>query len=226
MSRVLITDASHGLGVEFARQYAADGWEVFAVGQPGKAAVLNTFGKCVTVLPYDVTDDASLPQLTDEIGTTPLDVVIIHAAANSGGDRFVSGITREDWTRTISVNTFAPAKLAIALRGNLERGAMKKLVGISSVAASIGSGDVSAHYAFRASKAALNSIWHTFSVEWRPREIICLLLCPEITPTHMTGYGYEPNPVLSVTGMRRRIAVSTLADTGRFFSFDGSEVPW
>jgi D-arabinose 1-dehydrogenase-like Zn-dependent alcohol dehydrogenase len=33
MPRVLITGANRGLGLEFARQYAADGWDVIATGR-------------------------------------------------------------------------------------------------------------------------------------------------------------------------------------------------
>lgn len=212
--RILITDADNRLGLEFVRQYAAEGWEVFAAcREPGKAGELNALGKSLKVLTYDPLNDASLSSLTTAIGATPLDVVIANESVGGGPIYLVSEITQKDWMEVVGANTFAPAKLALALQPNLQHGTSKKLVGISSLAASIALSKVSGQYAYRASKAALNSIWRTFSVEWRPQGIACLLLSPGELPE-------------SVSGMRVRIAESTIADSGRFFNFDGAEVPW
>jgi len=42
MSTVLVTGANRGLGLEFSRQYAADGWHVLAgCRSPGKAQALQ-----------------------------------------------------------------------------------------------------------------------------------------------------------------------------------------
>src|SRR4029077_5240185 len=50
MSRVLITGASRGLGLEFARQYAADGWDVIATARnPKRSGILKELAKDKTV---------------------------------------------------------------------------------------------------------------------------------------------------------------------------------
>jgi NAD(P)-dependent dehydrogenase (short-subunit alcohol dehydrogenase family) len=42
MSTVLITGANRGIGLEFARAYAADGWDVIATARrPDQAIALN-----------------------------------------------------------------------------------------------------------------------------------------------------------------------------------------
>jgi NAD(P)-dependent dehydrogenase (short-subunit alcohol dehydrogenase family) len=43
----------------------------------------------------------------------------------------------------------------------------KKVVGISSLAASITTYDIAGHYIYRASKAALNSLWRSLSISVR-----------------------------------------------------------
>lgn len=152
--RILITDADNRLGLEFVRQYAAEGWEVFAAcREPGKAGELNALGKSVKVLTYDPLNDASLYSLATAIGATPLDVVIANEAAGGGREYLVSEIAQKHWMETVGANTFAPAKLALALQSNLQRGTLKKLVGISSLAASIGLAEGNGQYAYRASKA-------------------------------------------------------------------------
>ena len=227
MPRVLITGANRGLGLEFARQYAADGWNVIAAcRRPDAADELRSLAGEVSILPFDASDDDSVMQLVAELEGVPLDVVIPNAGIGSGTEKLVSQVTREEWMEKVAVNTFVPVRLAIALRPNLERGTHKKLVGISSLAASIARYEISGHYAYRASKAALNSIWRSFSVEWRPLGIICLLLRPGKVRTRMTGFTGDVSAAELVAGMRRRIAESTLAQSGRFLSYDGPEVPW
>jgi NAD(P)-dependent dehydrogenase (short-subunit alcohol dehydrogenase family) len=227
MPRVLITGANRGLGLEFARQYAADGWNVIAACRhPGAADELRSVPGEVAILPFDAADDDSIRKLVAELEAVPLDVVIPNAGIGSGTEKPARQVTQEEWMEKIAVNTFVPVRLAVSLRPNLERGTHKKLVGISSLAASIARYEISGHYAYRASKAALNSIWRSFSVEWRPLGIICLLLRPGKVRTRMTNFSGDVSAAESVAGMRRRIAESTLAQSGRFLSYDGGEVPW
>jgi NAD(P)-dependent dehydrogenase (short-subunit alcohol dehydrogenase family) len=227
MPQVLITGANRGLGLEFARQYAADGWNVVATCRdPDAAAELRALGGKITILRFDALDEDSVSKLVGELADAPLDVVIPNAGVGSGGEKLPSQVTREEWMECLAINTFVPVRLALALRPNLERGSHKKLAGISSLAASIARYEISGHYAYRASKAALNAIWRSFAVEWRPAGIVCLLLRPGRVRTRMTGFAGDLSPAESVAGMRQRIAESTLADSGRFLSYDGSEVPW
>jgi NAD(P)-dependent dehydrogenase (short-subunit alcohol dehydrogenase family) len=227
MPQVLITGANRGLGLEFARQYAADGWNVVATCRdPDAAAELRALGGKITILRFDALDEDSVSKLVGELADAPLDVVIPNAGVGSGGEKLASQVTREEWMECLAINTFVPVRLALALRPNLERGSHKKLAGISSLAASIARYEISGHYAYRASKAALNAIWRSFAVEWRPAGIVCLLLRPGRVRTRMTGFAGDLSPAESVAGMRQRIAESTLADSGRFLSYDGSEVPW
>jgi NAD(P)-dependent dehydrogenase (short-subunit alcohol dehydrogenase family) len=227
MPHVLITGANRGLGLEFARQYAADGWNVItACRHPDAACELRSLDGKVSIVPFDASDDDSVMKLVAELEGVPLDVVIPNAGIGSGTEKLVSQMAREEWMETVAINTFVPVRLAILLRPNLERGTHKKLVGISSLAASISRYEISGHYAYRASKAALNSIWRSLSVEWRPLGVICLLLRPGKVRTRMTGFIGDLSPEESVAGMRQRIAECTIAESGRFLSYDGSEVPW
>ncbi len=62
---VLITGAGRGLGLEFVRQYAAEGWTVLAtVREPARAAALRGVPGSVEVLPLAVDDGDSVAALS------------------------------------------------------------------------------------------------------------------------------------------------------------------
>lgn len=64
MSTILITGANRGLGLEFTRQYATDGWEVLAASrQPDKSAELKQLAArhpTIALHRLDVTDEDSV----------------------------------------------------------------------------------------------------------------------------------------------------------------------
>jgi NAD(P)-dependent dehydrogenase (short-subunit alcohol dehydrogenase family) len=227
MPCVLITGANRGLGLEFARQYAAEGWSVIGTARdPAMADDFRALGSDVTLLPFDAADDASLAALLRQLGDRPIDILIANSGVD-GGRQEAREVTPEAWKEAIGINTYAPFRLAVALRANLERGQHKKLVAVSSLAASIGSGyAVPAQYIYRASKAALNALWRNLSVEWRPLGLIGIMLRPGRVRTRMTDFQGDLSVEESVSGMRRAIAMTTLAESGRFVGFDGVEVPW
>ena len=71
MPTVLITGANRGLGLDFARQYAADGWTVIATCrnpiQPGELAIIPGD---IQVHGLDVTDQAQINRLAKDLNGT------------------------------------------------------------------------------------------------------------------------------------------------------------
>jgi NAD(P)-dependent dehydrogenase (short-subunit alcohol dehydrogenase family) len=88
----------------------------------------------------------------------------------------------------------------------LQKGAQKKAVAVSSLAASMAKYDVPGQYSYRASKAALNALWRSLAIEWRSLGIICIVLWPGKVRTCMTGFTGDLDPQESVQGMCRVIA--------------------
>ena len=88
MPSILITGANRGLGFEFARQYGADGWRVFATCRhPIAAAALQELvarAGVVRIIPLDVTNLESVRQAATQI-EGPIDIVI--NSAGIGGKR-------------------------------------------------------------------------------------------------------------------------------------------
>src|SRR3981081_1386280 len=83
MSSVLITGAKRVLGLEFARQYAADGWDVIATARnPKSSEELQQLAKNrnVTLGGLSGTSDESVKQLAETLGGKPVDLLVLNSA--------------------------------------------------------------------------------------------------------------------------------------------------
>ena len=218
MPTVLITGANRGLGLEFARQYCADGWEVIATT---REPTQELAGLCTRVEELDMLDLASVANIGDRF--EDLDLVI----ANAGAMQPQKAESAEDgraWSDLFTINTIAPYLLAKALTENVA-GVPGKLIAISSKMGSIA--DSSGGYVpYRASKAALNMAWHSLAVEVRPLGIAAAVLNPGWVQTRMGGSSAPLQPEDSVAEMRKVIAALTLDQSGSFLDRDGSVIPW
>jgi NAD(P)-dependent dehydrogenase (short-subunit alcohol dehydrogenase family) len=227
MPSVLISGASRGLGLEFARQYAQAGWQVHAACRdPDHAADLKGLGGAVSIHKLEATEKASLDALALELNAVPLDLVIANAGVSGPRGMTPELVDRDSWMETLAVNTVAPLALAGAFKRNLEKGRQKKVVAISSRLGSIGANENGGLYAYRSSKAALNAAWRSLAIDWRGAGLICVVLHPGWVATDMGGAGADLKPDVSIGGMRRVIDGLTLDRSGRFFDYDGTEIPW
>jgi NAD(P)-dependent dehydrogenase (short-subunit alcohol dehydrogenase family) len=224
MSTVLISGASRGIGLEFARQYAAEGWRVHATSRAA-APGLEALAGDIHIHVLDVTDGAALAALAAALAGEKLDVLIANAGIYGPEDVTPEKIDRSGWLETFAVNAIAPIALAGAFRGTLARGAPGKAVAISSRMGSIAQNS-GGHYVYRSSKAALNAAWRSLSIEWKPDGIACAVLHPGWVQTDMGGPGADISVDVSVSGLRRVIAGLDLAETGGFLNYDGKPIPW
>jgi len=228
MPSVLISGASRGLGLEFVRQYAADGWRIYATCRRPETAdrirALNASN--VSIHALDVASDASVAALAEEFKGVPIDVVIANAGVAESRAITPETLRREDWLDLIATNTFGPLALAGALKENVAAGDLKIIAAMSSLMGSIASNNWGTQYVYRASKSGLNALWRNLSVEWRGDGIICPLIRPGFVKTEMTGFKGDLLPEDTVRGMRDVLSKVTIADSGKYLSYDGTELPW
>jgi NAD(P)-dependent dehydrogenase (short-subunit alcohol dehydrogenase family) len=131
MPNVLITGANRGIGLEFARQYAADGWDVIATARHSSAE-LASLG--VQVEQLDLADAEAVAGFADKV-EGPLDLFI----ANAGTNLPMEGKSADDaraWQAMMLVNAIAPYMLGRALLPAMSGGG--KMIAISSGMGSIG----------------------------------------------------------------------------------------
>lgn len=220
---VLITGANRGLGLEFARQYAADGWTVLGTARkPDEALALSALG--VEVLPLDVTDRESIASLAIALEGRPLDMLINNAGIFPRLSS-IEDVDADSYAQILMVNTLGPVLVTQALLPNLRQGALKRIINITSQLGSIENSDGS-HYGYRESKAALNMFTKSLAAELGPEGFISLAIHPGWVQTELGGEGARLTPEESVTAMRKVIDHVTPENNGEFRAFYGDRLPW
>ena len=218
MPAVLITGANRGIGLEFARQYAAAGWDVVATARQSSAE-LDALG--VRVEPLDLADPDAVAGFAKKV-SAPLDLFIANAGTNHPMSPDGAKSAR-DWQAMMMVNAIAPYQLGKALLPAMADGG--RMIAISSGMASNaenGGGWVP----YRTSKAALNMAWSCLSLDGRKHGVTVVALSPGWAKTHMGGAGADITTEESVSAMRELIERLTIDDSGRFLRRDGSQLAW
>lgn len=221
---VLITGANRGLGLEFARQYAADGWDVIGTARrPDAATELNALD--VRVMQLDVTDQASVDRLAADLGDEAIDLLINNAGilprANTLADLDI-----DVFNRVLAVNTVGPIRVTQALLPHVKRGSGKTIAHITSRLGSIAGNTGGGYYGYRESKAALNMFNRSLASEMRSAGFTCVVLHPGWVQTDMGGKNATLTPQESVTGMRSVIAGLTQDDNSTFWNHAGEQLAW
>ena len=216
MPTVLITGANRGIGLEFARQYAADGWDVIATLRQSSPE-LDALG--VTVKTLDLADADAVAAFSVD---TPLDLFIANAGTSQPKETQGAENAR-DWQQMMMVNAIAPYQLGRALLPRMADAA--KMIAISSGMGSI-SDTAGGWVPYRTSKSALNMAWSNLALEAKSRGVACVLFSPGWVKTDMGGSGAEITSEESVSAMRATIGKLTIDDSGRFLRRDGSPLPW
>lgn len=232
MKRVLITGSNRGLGLEWARQYSAAGWQVIATCRhPAEAQALQELAAHnanVSVYKLDVTVAAEIEALARILHGQPLDLLINNAGVyfEKFHDDHLGAIHYGDWEETFRVNVLGVMRVTEAFRHHLIHGEAPLVVAITSHMGSIAEIGSSGSYAYRSSKAALNAAMKGLSLELRSDGVGVLLLHPGWVQTRMGGPGAPLTVEQSVHGMRRCIDEFTLAHSGSFYRYDGTAIPW
>ena len=231
---VLITGANRGLGLGLARVYLDSGWKVIAVNRSSSPVLEKLGGGALEIHQCDLTDDSRLSILAENLTGRTIDVLINNAGrmARSGfvdSEDSVQGFghfNRSMWHEVFDINLFTAMSMAELFADHLARSERGRIVTISSM---LGSMELNTHgglYAYRASKAGVNAIVKSMSFDLIDRGIIAIAQHPGWVQTDMGGSGADIDIQTSVIGMKKVIDGLTPADSGKFFSYDGSEMPW
>ncbi len=232
MYTTLITGANRGIGLELARQCAADGWRVLACCRhPEKADALNKLAAqhpgTVQIHALEVTDLAQIDKLAELLASESIDLLINNAGVYPMADSKGFGHTDcNEWMQAFQVNTMAPLKMAEAFVSHVASSKLKIVVTISSKMGSIEDNTGGGSYLYRSSKAAVNMVIKNLSLDLKRDGITTVVFHPGWVQTEMGG----PNALItveqSVSGLRQVIGTLTLDDSGKFLSYDGQEIPW
>jgi NAD(P)-dependent dehydrogenase (short-subunit alcohol dehydrogenase family) len=224
MSTVLVIGASRGIGLEFARQYVADGARVIATHRaPGAAATLRALGAKPVQL--DLLDEHAVAGFADQLAGEKVDVLIICAGVYGPRSSAIAAPGGLDFDAVMQTNVRAPMQLIAMLAPNLIA-ARGKLAVISSRMGSVSLMTSTAGWLYRASKAAVNSALKSASLELGPHGVVCIAFHPGWVRTDMGGAGADIDAGGSVAGMRRVLATANDSSNGKFINFNGEQLAW
>jgi len=230
MKTVLITGANRGIGLEHTRRYAERGARVFATARkPDEADELAALAKRhaeIKVLAYDASDNGAAAALKDRIGSAPLDLMFANAGAMGTRRQTFGDVDTEAVQALIQVNALAPLKLAEAFADNVARSDRKVMAFQTSLMGSIADNGSGGAYAYRLSKVTLNMIGKGVANDLRSSGVIAVLLHPGWVRTRMGGQGGKISVEECVERQQKLIDGLTPAQSGRFFNYDGRELPW
>ena len=250
---VLITGANSGIGLEFAKEYAAKGWTVIATHRrstPPKslAELAATYRGKVRIETLDVTDPNQATALATKLADMPIDVLINNAGVYNDRSQCDAedDACHGDWTTQsfgnlkyslldtiMAVNIKGPLIVSEAFYKNLLAGKQKKLVAISSSNGTI-TGELPqprpGAMFYRMSKAALNREMQIVAASTRKEGVTVVMLNPGPVLTEHQEYLHDYKGMLktsfTVENMMKTIDKVTLEDSGQFLRYDGVAEKW
>jgi NAD(P)-dependent dehydrogenase (short-subunit alcohol dehydrogenase family) len=251
-AQVLVVGGTGGIGGGFVRQYLADRRvdRVFATYRDrDRAADLFALqagaGDRLVCLACDPTIEANIvatieriTEQTDRLHAIVHCVGMLHEDTRTPPitpEKSLRHIDRDQLLRYFEVNSIPTVLLAKHLQNLLKHRDPSIFATISAKVGSIGDNQLGGWYGYRASKAALNMLVRNIAIELRrsrPQAIV-VALHPGTTDTGLSQpfqANVAPEKLFSidrtVSQLLNVMEGLTLNDSGEFFSWDGSRLPW
>lgn len=248
MGNALIVGANRGIGLGLVKRSLQDEQisTLYATYRQAEAAVellslAEAVGDRLICLPMDTTNEMQISQGIEQIRakTKQLHLVIhcvgiLHDTALQP-EKSLRQVTSEQLTQYFQINSIGAVLLAKHLLPVLRHSDRSVFASISAKLGSIGDNQLGGWYGYRASKAALNMLMRTVAIEYgrtSPKTIV-VTLHPGTTNTRLSQPFQKnvPSEKLfsvdrTVTQLLTVIENLTEADSGQFFSWDGSRLPW
>lgn len=217
---VVITGANRGIGLEFARLYKAQGWQVVAVCRDSSPALDELGVKVVSGI--DVAGKDAGQQVSTALENQPVDLLINNAGILR--DEKLGSLDFDSMTEQFQVNTLGPLRMTEALLDNMSEGA--KVALMTSRMGSIADNTSGGRYGYRMSKAALNAAGMSLAHDLKSRGIAVAILHPGFVATDMVGGRGDIEPKEAASRLAKRIEELTLETTGTFWHSNGETLPW
>ena len=227
---ILITGTNRGIGLEFVKHYLKNNEKVIATYRNKNSAkdlleLKNTTSN-LSLVELDVSNPNSINEFASKITDQPIDTFINNAGVFGPRNNEFGNFNAKEWLDVFNINTIAPLLITQKILKNLRLGKNKKLVFISSKVGSIEENTGGGMYIYRSSKTALNQIIKSLSIDFKDENFIATALHPGWVQTDMGGPNALIDTKTSVKGMAEVIDSLVLKNSGSFYNYDGSSIPW
>lgn len=228
--RYLVTGANRGIGLEFARQLVARGDTVLATARRPEAAkelqaLAGESPDRLTVRALDVTDADSVAALRRALDGVTLDVLLNNAGVGSESGA-LGELDFDAIRRTMEVNAYGPLRVVEAALPALLRGHARRIVNVTSKMGSIADNGSGGAYGYRMAKVALNMATRSLARDLADQGVVAFVIHPGWVKTDMGGPHALIGTQQSVESMLRVIDDAGPERSGRFWEWNGKEIPW
>lgn len=197
----LVTGASSGLGVTFARALLANGASVVICARRedrlrAVAQELDPSGERVLAVPCDVAEPDQVEALAEQARKRfgPIDVLVNNAGIEAEGSPFAERIADEDFFETVRVNLLGVWHCTRIVGTHMIEGRGGSIINISSIGGLGGSkGMMSPGYS--ATKAAVINLTQNVAANWGDRGVRVNCIAPGYFPSEMSEFVRTNPPV-------------------------------
>ena len=245
---MLISGASSGIGLELTRQYAHNGFLVYACYEPhSNTDDLNQLCKkyqTISTFSLNITDESTIKTVAATLRDKPIDILINNAGI-FGKPEHLADVTSECMVNDYRVNTMGTLCMCKYFMNNMLMSELKTIVCLSTHIASIQNiglmpKEFIDSYGYSASKAAMNMAMAILSTEYKTEELKVLLIAPGKVHTPMGDaiqndksdmytniFGLDFIDVqTSVAKMRALIEQASDKTEKLFYSYNGTCLNW
>ncbi len=217
---VVVTGANKGIGLNFCKQYSAQGYRVTAVVRTPSEELKALDVKIISDI--DVADADDVATLANYLHGDKIDILVNNAGIfhnETLADMDFAAIEKQ-----ISVNSIAPIRITHALQQSL--GIDAKVAMITSRMGSIADNGSGGYIGYRMSKAALNAASVSLAHELKDKKIAVGLFHPGFVQTQMVNFAGDISPETAAERLIKRIDELNLSNTGGFWHSNGETLPW
>lgn len=242
-----ITGANRGIGFAITEKLSSDPSNklIVTVRDESKAHELAKLAEAtgnINVITLDVGDRKSIDKIDEQVRniTDKIDIFISNAGISSAYYKMIDAPI-DIWQKHIDINTLGPIFVFQKLHKYLAKSEIKKVIFVSSIAASVGAGFDLNTSAYGVSKAGLNFAVYTLSHELRAEGFTIFPIHPGVVLSDMGNESIEEFDKNEGFNFSRKISIETnesaesiikVIDTadrsysGKFYSYDGSVIPY
>lgn len=221
MKKALVIGASGGIGSAISGELAARGYDLVPLSRSGDG--------------MDITDEKAVEAAFNGL-SGPFDVVVVAtgvlASAGRMPEKSLSTIDAAQMADVFEANCIGPSLVLGQLHKVLDRARPPRIGVLSARVGSIGDNGIGGWHSYRASKAALNQIVRGAAIEFARthKGSVCVALHPGTVQTAFTAnYAGRHKTVSPETAAGALVDVLLglePSQTGGFFDYSGTEVPW
>lgn len=223
--RALIIGASRGLGLGLVKEYLNRGWEVTGTVRGTAATPLHDVRGHLTIEHVDINEHDQVLALRERLGGQSFDLLFVNAGVAGTPGETIGEVTDDTFFHVMKTNALSPMRVIEAF-GALVPTSGGSIAAMSSGLGSVADNDMGGRDAYRASKAALNTLMRCFAARHSADPRSFFLIAPGWVRTDMGGPNADLDVETSCRGIVNTIHAHAHMAGLHYLDYQGRTVRW